>query len=62
MDEREKLAADLWWCEHVIQRCRDPAVVAAAKRWLVELELLDPGEREAARPSAVRANGVESSA
>jgi hypothetical protein len=59
MDEREKLAADLLWAERCIQRCRDPAVVAAAKRWLTELELLDPGKHEAARARAVLAERRE---
>jgi hypothetical protein len=48
MDDREKLAADLLWAERCIQRCRDPAVVTAAKRWLAELEWIsracDPAE------------------
>jgi hypothetical protein len=38
MTDREKLAADLLACERFIQLSRDPAGVAAAKRWLAELE------------------------
>lgn len=40
MTEREQLAADLMWCERVIQfnAEKNPGHAALAKAWLVELE------------------------
>lgn len=40
MNDRAQLAADLLACERFLQHSRDPAGIAAAKRWLVELERL----------------------
>jgi hypothetical protein len=38
MNPRKKLAADLLAAERFLQLSRDPSGIAAAKRWLEELE------------------------